>query len=351
MVSGFQGSNGLVQAKIQIPSFWFECVTRDLVHCCGSLPLTHWTVNLMTFSPLELWRKCFGAESGHGKTRSGCMVHHLMHYCVLLGAIGLLGAVPGLPERAAAESPYDQPLGARHVNLKPDPHNPQVKREVSCFTYPHFVVKQVDFGEVGAERLSIIPAAPGAAPPCRQAKERNEYVIPADAWSGYFEGVKSDHAFFRAADGTNGGLGFMVFRVSDRKKLFEDTAQKGIQSLEIKDGILSLRYQRVFASTCSAVTSGSACRDTIAAQTGVAGGSLESCAGGYRAAKEEMAKERCDDQPAKGDACIEKELKHLDAQKWDDAPTVIVYEVEVSLGGASPVIKPLGDALACRPSD
>ena len=305
----------------------------------------------MTFSPLELWRKCFGVESGHRKTRSGCMVRNLMHYCVLSGAIALLGAAPGLPERTAAESPYDRPLEVRHMNLKPDPHNPQVKRDVSCFTYPHFVIKQVDFGEVGAERLSIIPAAPGAAPPCRQAKERNEYVIPADAWSGYFEGVKYEHAFFKAADGTNGGLGFMVFRVSDRKKLFEDTAEKGIQSLEIKDGILRLRYQRVFSSTCSAVTSGSACRDIIAEQTGVAGGSLASCAGGYRAAKEEMAKARCDAHPAKDDACIEKELKHLDEQRWDDTPTVVVYEVEVSLGGASPVIKPLGDALACRPSD
>ena len=236
----------------------------------------------MTFNPLELWRKCFVAESGHGKTQFGCMVYHLMHYCVLLGAIALLCAVPGLPERAAAESPYDQPLGARHVKLKPDPDNPQVKREVSCFTYPHFIIKQVDFGEVGAERLSIIPVAPGAAPPCRQAKEQNEYVIPSDTWSGYFEGVKSDNAFFRAADETNGGLGFMVFSVPGRKKLFEDTAEKGIQSLEKKDGILTLCYQRVFSSACSAVTNGSACRDTIAGQTGVAGGSLASCAGGYR---------------------------------------------------------------------
>jgi hypothetical protein len=64
-----------------------------------------------------------------------------------------------------------------------------------------------------------------------------------------------------------------------------------------------------------------------------------------------MAKARCDAHPAKDDACIEKELKHLDEQRWDDTPTVVVYEVEVSLGGASPVIKPLGDALACRPSD
>jgi hypothetical protein len=270
---------------------------------------------------------------------------------ILFGGTAVLCACFGLSERAVAQSLYDQPLEIRHVSLKPDPVNPKVKRDVSCFTYPKFVVKQVNFGEVGADRLSIIPAAPGKAPACRQPKERNEYVIPGDSWSGYFEGVKSDYAFFSAADGINGGLGFMVFRVSDRKKLFEDTAEKGIQSLEIKDGTLELRYKRVFASKCSVVTGGAACLDTIAREAGVVGRSLSSCVGSYQAAKEEMAKMRCEAQSAKDSACLDKELKIINEQKWDDAPTVIVYEVETSLGGATPVIKPLGDALACRPSD
>jgi hypothetical protein len=64
-----------------------------------------------------------------------------------------------------------------------------------------------------------------------------------------------------------------------------------------------------------------------------------------------MAKMRCDSQSTKDDACVEQELKHINEQKWDDAPTVIVYEVETGLGGASPVIQPLSDALACRPAD
>jgi hypothetical protein len=127
--------------------------------------------------------------------------------------VALLCACLGLQERAVAGNVYDQPLEVRHVTLKPDPLDPQVKRNVSCFTCKHFVVKQVDLGEIGADRLSIIPAAPGKTPQCRQAKERDEYVIPGDSWSGYFEGVKSDYAFFVAADGTNGGLGFMVFSI------------------------------------------------------------------------------------------------------------------------------------------
>ncbi len=269
----------------------------------------------------------------------------------LLITVALLCASLGLPERVVAESLYDQPLQTRRVSLKQDPLNPQAKKSVSCFSYPGFIVKQVDLGEVGADRLSIIPASPGKTPQCRQAKERNEYVIPAESWSGYFAGVRSDYAFFVASDGIDGGLGFMVFRVSDRKKLFEDVAEKGIQSIEIKDRALNLRYQRVFASSCSVVTGGPACQEMIVKEAGVSGGSLLSCANSYQAAKEEMAKMRCEAQSAKDNACFEKELKIIDEQKWDDAPTVIVYEVEAELGGASPVIKPLSDALACRPSD
>ena len=173
--------------------------------------------NCMVLWALGLFRKFYPAESGL-KMRFRCRAHNLLYYSGLFGAIALLAAGIGLPERALAQSLYEQPLEIRHVSLKPDPLNPQAKRDVSCFTYRHFVVKQVDLGEVGADRLSIIPVAPGRTLPCRQAKERNEYVIPGDSWSGYFLGVKSDYAFFDAADGTNGGLGFMVFGVAGRKE-------------------------------------------------------------------------------------------------------------------------------------
>ncbi len=276
----------------------------------------------------------------------------LMRYIpTIVSAIVLLGTVLGSPQRAAAQSLYDKPLEVRHVKLKPDPDNPQQKREVSCFTYPHFVLKQVDFGEVGAERLSVIAGTPGKTTPCREEKEQDEYVIPVDVWSGYFDGVKSGYAVFSSPDGINGGLGFMVFRLSDKKKLFEDTAQKGLQSLEIKDAMLKIRYQRVFASSCSVITGGQACHDTVVKQAGLAGGSLSSCAHGYTASKEEMAKMRCDDEAKKDAACFDRELKRLDEQKWDDTPTVVVYEAEAALGDAAPVIKPLGNVLICRPSD
>jgi hypothetical protein len=231
------------------------------------------------------------------------------------------------------------------------PQNPNAKRQVSCFYYRSIVVKQVDYGEVGAERLALLPVLSGNATPCRVVRETNEYVIPPDSWSGYFKGVKAEYVFFDAPDGTNGGLGFMVMRVYGRRTLFEDTAQHGIERMDIQEGTLRLRYQRVFAADCSVLTAGTACRARLVRDTGVAQASLSICAQGYQAARQTMARGRCNAQGHKEPACVSDELARLDAQKWDDAPTVVVYEVEASLNDDGPLISRRGDALACHPSD
>jgi hypothetical protein len=238
----------------------------------------------------------------------------------------ILWLMVALPLLALAGSPFDAPLQVRRVRLPPDPQNPNARRRVSCFYYRSIVVKQVDYGEVGAERLALLPVLSGNATPCRAMRETNEYVIPADSWSGYFKGVKSEYAFFDAADGTNGGLGFMVMRVYGRRTLFEDTAQHGIESMDIQEGTLRLRYQRVFAADCSVLSAGTACRERLIQDTGISEASLLICAQGYQAAQQM------------------KVTGH-------EAATVIVYEVEASLNDEGPVISRRGDALACHPSD
>jgi hypothetical protein len=237
----------------------------------------------------------------------------LLERCVALGSLAV--AMAGF-----AASPYDAPLKTRHVELKADPQNPQVKRQITCFYYRSVVIMQVDYGEVGAERLALLPVISGNATPCRIDMEPYEYDIPSDRWSGYFRGAKADYAFFEAPDGTNGGLGFMVLRVYDRKQLFDDTAQHGVRSIDVLDGGIKIRYQRVYTGGCSVITAGTTCRDALIQETGVSASSLSGCETGYE-------------------------------RKWSQAPTVIVYEVEVILGAAAPVITRRSDALACHPSD
>jgi hypothetical protein len=256
-----------------------------------------------------------------------------------------------VPALGLASGPFDSPLKVRKIRLDPDPQNPKARREVTCYYYRSIVIKQVDYGEVGADRLALLPVLSRNATQCHENREALEYIIPADTWSGYFKGVKADYAFFDAPDGVNGGLGFMVLRLYDRKPVVEDVAQHGIKSIDYEEGTLKLHYQRVYAGNCSILTAGESCRDALMRDTGVSAGSLSICLQGYLAAREAMAKGRCSAQASREKDCLQKELDRLGEQKWDEAPTVIVYEAQATLKDGTLVTTPRSDALACHPSD
>ena len=44
-------------------------------------------------------------------------------------------------------------------------------------------------------------------------------------------------------------------------------------------------------------------------------------------------------------------LKELDRQRWDDAPTVVVYDAETVLRPDGASTRPLAAVRACHPSD
>ena len=248
---------------------------------------------------------------------------------------------------------YDKPLSVKKLRLRGDPQNPTLKHELTRHAYAGYTVKQIDYGEIGAERLSILPAAGAKARPCREAMEAGETELPAEMWSGYFAGVKSGYAFFTADDGVNGGMGFIVLRLSDQKKLFEDAYLGNLKSIEERDGLPLLRYQRVYSAKCSVITDGAGCAASIAHETGVTKESLAICAKGYRKAQDDLARDRCKAEGQSGVACIAKEAGIIKEQKWDASPTVVVYEVEADLHGTAtgPTIKAQGNALSCYPAD
>jgi len=281
------------------------------------------------------------------------MARRLAAWPIALAALLATGAT----HSARAAAVYDAPLHVKHVRLPPDPSNPDTRREVVCWSYANYVIKQVDFGEVGAERLAILPATNGKERPCREPKEADEYAIPVEVWSGYFAGAKGGFAFFNGEDGVNGGDAFMALRIADKKKLLEDVTDKGFESMEQRAGALQVRYRRVYSAACSVVTAGASCIDAVAKATGVSRASLAICSDGYRAAKEAMASERCKSRAKKDPQCVARELGLIGKQKWDAAPSVITYEVALDLreGTAEPAqsfaMKPLGDALRCHPAD
>jgi hypothetical protein len=250
----------------------------------------------------------------------------------------------------AATSGFDPPLQTQKRTLPAVGNTP--KTTLTCRYYARFMVKEVDEGEVGAAQLSIVPGGAGAAkPPCQRANLPTEKVVNPNDWTGYFKGVKGDYVFFDADDGVNGGLGFAIVSAPDAKKRFEDSAVGSLKSVGLGGNVLTLRYARSYSSECSVPHDGAACWSKIAAATGETGAKQPDCAAGYLKAKNDMAKGRCAAPKKSGPGCLAAALKELDAQRWNEAPSVIVYEAETVLKPGQTSTRPLGAPVACHPSD
>ncbi len=243
----------------------------------------------------------------------------------------IAASIAGLSAAAASPALFDKPARQVSTPLPADSQNPGAKPRLSCFYYRHFVVKELDLGEKGAEQLSIIPVSDGqAAPECRRDNAAGEWVVPPGEWSGYFRGVKGDYVFFDGEDGWNGGVGFAIFSAAQGKKIFTDAAEK-MQAVELTASGLALRYTRVFRASCSLAIDAAGCWREIRRDTGLRAASPPNCAAAYE-------RER-------------RRIPDLAQQVLSD-PTVIDYKVAVSIDGEAQKISPLtGKAIACRPAE
>jgi hypothetical protein len=261
--------------------------------------------------------------------------------------IGVLLAPPTFAATAPS-TVFDAPIDTKTMTLPATRGAAQTK--LTCSYYTHFMVKEVDEGEPGAAQLSILPGDATHKPVCQRKNVAGEKVVKADDWGGYLKGVKGDDVFFDAEDGVNGALGFAVFD-SAAKKLFEDSALGNFHSLTLEGTTLTMRYQRSAAGPCSVVKDGPACWAKIATATRVAASPAPDCAAGYLKAKTEMAKGRCDADKNATPACITAALNELDAQRWNDSPSVIEYEAQTILIAGHATTTALGPALTCHPAD
>jgi len=115
--------------------------------------------------------------------------------------------------------------------------------------------------------------------------------------------------------------------------------------------VLTVRYARSYSGECSVPHDGAGCWSKIATATGQTSAKQPDCDAGYLKAKNEMAKARCEANRKAGPACMTAALKELDRQRWNEAPTVIVYDAETVLKAGSATTRPLGAPAACHPSD
>ena len=235
----------------------------------------------------------------------------------------LLGLVCSSVWAATPSLLFDKPLHEKQLPLPPDPGNPQSKPMLSCFYFPHLLVKQIDMGEVGAAQLSMTFVPKGQQEPaCRRENAKDEKVI--NTWDGYFKGVKGGYVFFDASDGSEGGQGFAIFSADGNDKLFDDLAGD-VHSIELMAPVqdvdqrpsyenpLKLRYQRLYLAPCSLRSDEKTCWGLIRQATGLTEKSPPDCSASYQAAEKQTSPEQ------------------LKATMAD--PSVIRYEVEVVLDG------------------
>jgi len=272
---------------------------------------------------------------------------------LLLAGVGLglsLAACFCAPAALAADPGFDKPI--KQVR-QPLPGLKDSKTGTFCFYFNGFMVKQVDEGEEGAAQLSILPIADPAKPaPCQRKNLPAEKVVDPADWSGYFKGVKGGYVLFDAEDGVNGGQGFAVYAAATGKKLFEDAAVGDLQQVTLDAGTLKLRYQRSFSGDCSVPKEGAGCWSSLAKAAGLGNVETPDCAAGYLSDKQSLAKLRCEAQSKKTDAkCLAAELKGIEDQHFDEAPSVLVFPVETAVSPVAQGIAPQPGPIACHASD
>jgi hypothetical protein len=243
---------------------------------------------------------------------------------------------------------FDKPVRKQRVELGKAANPLSDRHRVTCYFFPNFMVKEVDMGEVGAERLGIVPVTPQSTGKCVRTRGKEEIVIPAEQWSGYFMGVKNGYVFFSGSDLWNSASPFAIFDSRTGKKLFDDSAAKDLSFITRPDQTITIRYLRVVSDDCF-ILKDAACWQRMAAKYGLDAATAPDCHKGYEASAESMAKGRCEGTKGPLTACIEKE-RPLALKQAFEAPSVISYPVEVDLS-AKPSIKAAGAAAGCWPSD
>lgn len=196
-----------------------------------------------------------------------------------------------------AESPFDRPVRTATVDLGlSEFYRPidKIHSRLTCWYYPHFLIKELDFRQKGAEWDAIVPIGAGHAPKCEQAKQTGE--IRQSDYGGYFSGVVGNLVFLDAADGLNGGLAFRIIDATSGKTVFEDEAKRRyrvknntlvwegerLRIEKVTNGVPALTYLRVYHADCVLPKDGAACWSKIRAATGVKQATAPACTGLFK---------------------------------------------------------------------
>lgn len=165
------------------------------------------------------------------------------------------------------------------MDFGPSPYYPggSTRIKLNCYFYRTLLVKEFDEGQKGAERMAIVPSRTGAPAACDRLHAKGERLSDPGEWSGYFKGVKGQLVFFNAADGTDGGIPFLIYDSTTGKRIFEDLAYDStlwsekpadspFNQLRVtsgQDGQISLTYLRVVDAACDLHLEKASCGEQV----------------------------------------------------------------------------------------
>jgi len=154
-------------------------------------------------------------------------VLHFVLFLTCLAPLAQFASAQEAPARSArAEGSFDSQVKKEVVDrgLSPyyDPRR-NVRKELRCYFYPTFVVKEYDEGQKGSEWLAISRIVGQTPPSCAMSHGIGEKVIISPEWSGYFMGAEGRLVFFSGQDGTDEGMPFVVYDSTNGTKVFEDS--------------------------------------------------------------------------------------------------------------------------------
>lgn len=199
-----------------------------------------------------------------------------------------------------------------------------MKGKLTCLRYPNFALKQLDLGEKGAAGLYIA----SSEGPCQLNPTLDRKI--EDETAGYLWGAVGPYAFFRRADGWNGGMPFVVYDARTGVRLMDDVVSGEFTGLTLVGEDLTLRYRRTFAADCSLLAAPDSCAAAIRQQLGLAADRpMPDCRAAYQPAID------ADPKAAK------------DIEAW---PSVIDYPVERKLSTSGTTFAAVDGELSCRPA-
>lgn len=184
---------------------------------------------------------------------------------------------------------FDTPIKTVRIELGPSPHfqDQDIRSTLSCYYYPHLMIKEYSERGSGAAWLSMLRHR-GQLPECELSRQRGERIIDESEWQGYFKGVKDTLVFFDPHDNFNGHSPFAVFDSVSGKKIFEDAGygepvsspdyMSRVRVISTEDGYL-LKYMRVADADCDLHLEGSACWEKIKSQLALKSDDMPVCTG------------------------------------------------------------------------